>query len=101
MKDADIGILIPCGSAIQSARTNSELMSKDDELTEDGSHLSELGDYIAGLTIFQTLLSGRYKKDIDSDVTFKPSSVTNYQMYLSKLVAKNAEIKPFGVSDIN
>lgn len=101
MKDANIGVLIPCGSAIQSARTNSELMSKDDELTEDGSHLSELGDYIAGLTIFQTLLSGRYKKDIDSDVTFKPSSVTNYQMYLSKLTAKNAVIKPFGISEIN
>lgn len=100
MKDADIGVLIPCGSAIQSARTNSELMSKDDELTEDGSHLSELGDYITGLTIFQTLLSGRYKKDIDSDVAFKPSSVTNYQMYLSKLVAKNATIKPFDISNI-
>lgn len=100
MNDADIGILIPSGTAIQSARANSYLVEIDDELTNDGIHLGELGDYITGLTMFESLLAGRYKKDLFSDVKYAPNDVTKFHVYLSKVVAKNAVSHPFKITEI-
>src|SRR5699024_3506848 len=94
MRDEDIGIIFPVGTAIQNARSNNVLNAVDDELTEDGYHLGALGKQIAGLTIFESLFSGRYKKDLFNDVYSTPVNTTNYQNYYAKLAARNAVLKP-------
>ena len=92
--DEDIGIFIPAGTAIQSARTNTLMNEEADELTRDGYHLSPLGKYVAGLTMFESLFSGYFKRDLLSDVLYKPEGITKYQAYKAKLSAKNAVINP-------
>lgn len=100
MMDEDIGIILPVGTAIQNARSNDALNSVDDELTEDGYHLGALGKQIAGLTIFESLFSGRYKKDLFNDVDSTPENTTNYQNYYAKLAARNAVLKPNKLSEL-
>lgn len=100
MRDEDIGIMLPVGTAIQNARSNNVLNAVDDELTEDGYHLGALGKQIAGLTIFESLFSGRYKKDLFNDVYSAPVNTTNYQNYYAKLAAKNAVLKPIKITEL-
>lgn len=100
MMDEDIGIILPVGTAIQNARSNDALNSVGDELTEDGYHLGTLGKQIAGFTLFESLFSGRYKKDLFNDVHSVPGSVTNYQNYYAKLAARNAVLKPNKLSEL-
>lgn len=100
MRDEDIGIIFPVGTAIQNARSNNVLNAVDDELTEDGYHLGALGKQIAGLTIFESLFSGRYKKDLFNDVYSTPVNTTNYQNYYAKLAARNAVLKPNKLSEL-
>ena len=96
----DIGVFIPAGTAIQSARTNAIMNEEADELTRDGYHLSPLGKYIAGLTMFESLLSGHFKRDLLSDIKYQPDGVTNYQMYKAKLAAKNAVLSPMKIMEL-
>lgn len=100
MRDEDIGIILPVGTAIQNARSNDVLNAVDDELTEDGYHLGALGKQIAGLTVFESLFSGRYKKDLFNDVYSTPLNTTNYQNYYAKLAARNAVLKPNKLSEL-
>ena len=100
MKDIDSGIIIPNGTAIQNARSNTDLISVDDELTTDGSHLGSTGFYIASLNVFETLFSERNKKSIAHDVTFKPDDVSEYNAYLCKLAVKNAVLNPFNITKL-
>lgn len=74
-EDSKIDLIIPCGTSIQNARTNPYLKVIGDELTRDGFHLDEnMGRYIAGLTVFETLIVNEEKINIDlyDDVTFIP-----------------------------
>lgn len=87
--DADLGLILPTGAAIQSARTNLKLQSVDNELTEDGSHLSELGKYIASMTVFQSLYKGYSDvQQIDLNI----GDITDYQKSISRNAATNAII---------
>lgn len=95
MFDADIGILIPVGTAIQNARDVPRIKAIDTDLTTDNYHLGVLGDYIAGLTMFKNL----YPNIHFSDVKFKPEEVTNYQKYMGGIAAENANLKPFKVTN--
>ena len=95
MFDADIGILIPVGTAIQNARNVPRIQAIDTDLTNDNYHLGVLGDYIAGLTMFKNL----YPNTHFSDVNYKPEEVTNYQKYMAGISAENANLKPFKVTN--
>ncbi|WP_326910881.1 DUF4886 domain-containing protein [Sedimentibacter sp. MB31-C6] len=93
--ETDIDIIIPCGTAIQNARTNQILKKIDNELTRDGYHLNEkMGSYIAGLTFFQSLIINHenLEKDLYKDVTFYPemSDVKSNSIYLAYLAKKSA-----------
>ena len=77
IKETEIDIIIPCGTAIQNARTNKHLITVGDQLTNDGYHLENgMGKYIAGLTFFETLINNDKILDLDiyDDVTFMPET---------------------------
>lgn len=103
--ETGIDIVIPCGTAIQNARTNANLCGVGDELTLDGYHLNEgIGRYIAGLTYFETLVVkyGNIKKDLFTDVSFFPDRYDrNAQLaYMSKIAVKNAVMDSFKITEI-
>lgn len=100
MKDHQIDLVLPTGTAIQNARSHPDLNSYDQELTADGHHLSELGDYIGGLVLFETLIAEPYQKDLFKDVTFHPKEITSEQAYLAKLAVKKAVEDPFDVTNL-
>jgi len=88
-----IQIVIPCGTAIQNARTS----FVGDTLTRDGYHLSEyLGRYIAALTWFNALTGTSIE-----DVTYVPN--TSIIPENAKAVAiesvVNAMKKPYAVTN--
>lgn len=97
--ESKIDIIIPCGTSIQNARTNPYLKVIGDELTRDGFHLDEeMGRYIAGLTVFETLIVNEenIKIDLYDDVTFIPveDQDNNLAKYAKKSVM-DAVKKPF------
>lgn len=103
LEEMDFDILLPTGTAIQSARSNPYLQVVGNDLCRDTSHLDYgIGRYIAALTVFQTLFSSYYCKDVLSDVNFVPKDDggTNFLAYLSRLVAKNAALNPFNLTGI-
>ncbi|WP_332632033.1 DUF4886 domain-containing protein [Halalkalibacter flavus] len=101
LEETDIDILLPTGTAIQNARTNSYLNAVNDELTRDGYHLDlGIGRYVAALALFEVLFAGAYKKDTLADAPFIPDNGGNkFLAYLSKLAAKNAVLKPFKITE--
>ncbi|MGN1094363.1 MAG: DUF4886 domain-containing protein, partial [Candidatus Neoclostridium sp.] len=82
--------IIPCGTAIQNARTS----FMGDTLTRDGFHLSyDIGRYIAALTLFKEI-SGF---DI-SKIDYAPSSITGDYKKMCIESANNAVNKPFEIT---
>ena len=98
--DEGIGVFIPAGTAIQSARTNQIMNEEANELTRDGYHLSPLGKYVAGLTMFESIFSGYYKREILSDINYTPEGISDYQVYKAKLAAKNAVLSPMKIMEL-
>lgn len=98
--DEGIGVFIPAGTAIQSARTNRIMNEEANELTRDGYHLSPLGKYVAGLTMFESIFSGYYKREIFSDINYTPEGISAYQIYKAKLAAKNAVLSPMKIMEL-
>lgn len=98
-EESKIDIIIPCGTSIQNARTNPYLKIIGDELTRDGFHLDEkMGRYIAGLTVFETLIVNEEKiqKDLYDDVTFVPGEYNNENLAkYAKNSVMDAVNKPF------
>lgn len=102
-EQSDVDILIPSGTAIQNARTNEYLNSVGNQLTRDGFHLDYgMGRFTAGLLWFETLIAGRYKKDIFHDVSYIPNrnDTNRFLVYLAKIAAKNANLNPFNITKI-
>jgi hypothetical protein len=97
--ESKIDIIIPCGTSIQNARTYPNLKSIGDELTRDGFHLDEkMGRYIAGLTVFETLIINEKKINIDlyDDVTFIPGEDQDKKLIkYAKDSVMDAVKKPF------
>ncbi|MFP7414375.1 DUF4886 domain-containing protein [Priestia filamentosa] len=104
MKETNIDIIIPSGTAIQNARSSAYLKAIGTELTRDGYHLDlGMGRYIAGLTFFETLIATRFQKDIFTDVSFIPNidgDDTAFNAYLAKVAVKTAKVNPFNVTTI-
>ncbi len=102
--ETNIDILIPCGTAIQNARTNKYLKAIGNELTSDGYHLNaEVGRYIAGLTVFESIMKEKnIDKNLYDDVKFCPitGESTKNLIKLSKSAAINAIENPFSIQTI-
>lgn len=90
LTNKNIAIVIPCGTAIQNARTS----VLGDTLTRDGFHLSfGVGRYIASLTYVATLT----KLDI-SNVKYVPDNVTEQEKSIAIESVKNALSSSFKVT---
>lgn len=103
MENMGFDVMIPSGTAIQNARTNDELKEIGDELTLDGHHLDQgIGSFVAGLTLFETLIAKRYRKDLFKDITFFPLGGSKARLLgeLAKKAAQSAVETPFEVTDI-
>lgn len=103
MQDMDFDVLLPTGTAIQNARTSTYLQAVGDDMTRDGYHLDMgVSRYIAALTVFETLFSGYYNKDIMTEAPFYTTTNggTKFLAYLGKLAVKNAVMNPFKISGI-
>lgn len=84
MKDSDLAFNLPAGTAIQNARAISDLKELDDELTDDGYHLSDAGKYIASATLFESLFRGYGSIE---QMYFTPEGFKKYHRYLVSRIA--------------
>lgn len=91
MIDSDLSFILPAGTAIQNARGIAEINAIDDELTDDGYHLGELGMYIASASVFESLFRGHGSVE---QMQFKPNTVNNYQRYVASKVSNNSVDHP-------
>ncbi len=102
--ESGINLIIPCGTAIQNARTNKILNAVGNELTSDGYHLNTgMGRYIAGLTMFESIIrEEKIDNDLLEDVNFIPASDENSKKIaiLAKKSAKSAVDHPFDIKTI-
>lgn len=95
--DTDLEVFVPTGTAIMNGRNNDYLADISNELTRDGSHLDEgIGRYLAAMTVFITL----YSDHGIGSVSYKPSGVNDYHLYLAKVAAQKAVIEPFKVTKV-
>src|SRR5699024_4709762 len=97
MIDSDLSFILPAGTAIQNARSIAEVNAIDNELTEDGSHLSELGKYIASASVFESLFRGHGSVE---QMQFKPNAVNNYQRYIASKVSNNSVDHPERITEL-
>jgi len=82
--------VIPCGTAVQNARTS----YVGDRLTRDGYHLTlDLGRYIAGLTLVETLTGMPIR-----DITYRPDGVSENYRRVAVDAVHNAVQNPFEVT---
>jgi hypothetical protein len=103
LNESGINILIPCGTAIQNARTNKYLNAIGKELTNDGYHLDTgVGRYIAGLTVLGSIMKEE-KLNLNLDhVKFVPDSkeISSKLISLSKKAVNSAIENPYEVKTI-
>lgn len=105
IEETEIDIIIPCGTAIQNARSNKYLRAVGDQLTSDGYHLDKgMGRYIAGLTFFESLIvkNKNLEVDIYEDVTFIPNTETSTEdlAYIAKKAVIEAINAPYEITKI-
>lgn len=101
IEETGISIIIPSGTAIQNARANRYLNSIGNELTIDGYHLETgLGRYIAGLSLFNTIIKEENLNVDLQDVKYIPNSRNYPESYISlaKKAVKNAILNPFEIT---
>ncbi len=86
----DISAVIPCGTAIQNARTS----YLGDALTRDGYHLTfGMGRYIAGLTLIHSLTG----LPVDG-ISYLPNGVAAEDKVIAVESATNAALSPYAVT---
>ncbi|MVZ64073.1 DUF4886 domain-containing protein [Sphingobacterium humi] len=91
-KSGDFTFVVPCGTAIQNARTS----SIGDHFTRDGYHLDlNYGRFTAACTWYAKLFNLDPRKN-----SYRPEGVTELQAKIAKEAAQKAVKKPFKVSKI-
>ena len=91
-KSGDFAFIVPCGTAIQNARTS----SIGDSLTRDGYHLElNYGRFTAACTWYGKLFGLNPEKN-----SYKPEKVTELQAKIAKEAAQKAIKKPYKISII-
>lgn len=87
-----IKVVVPCGSAIQNARTT---MLKD-SITRDGYHLHKtFGRYVAACTWFEKI----FKQSVVGN-TYMPEGMSESQCFAAQISAHKAIRRPYKVSKI-
>lgn len=87
-----IDLLVPCGTAIQNARTS----FIGDRLTRDGYHLDlQIGRFIAACTWFEALFGQQAPVD-----RYRPEGVSVAQAAVAQQAAHAAVHQPFAVSGL-
>lgn len=74
ISDNGIDFIIPSGTAIENARNST--LNNSDELTRDGTHLSDIGRYIVGCTWWEAIMAPMFNNTIlgnTSDISDMPS----------------------------
>ena len=88
----DITLLIPCGTAVQNARTS----YMGQRMNRDGYHLHyDHGRYIASLSWYEVIFG---KSALN--VTWKPSSITDYCADMCRNAVHAAVLKPYEVTSL-
>lgn len=88
----DFSILIPCGTAIQNARTT----YIGDHFTRDGYHLNlNYGRFIAACVWYEAL----FQEDVQNN-TFVPLSISYIESKIAKQAAHNAIIHPYDITHL-
>ena len=88
-----VDLLVPCGTAIQNARTS----FIGDSLTRDGYHLDlHIGRFIAACTWFESLFGQQAPID-----RYYPDQVSEAQAEVARQAAHAAVKQPFAVTEIN
>ncbi len=86
----NFSFIIPCGTAIQNARTT----YLGDSFTIDGFHLETLGEFIAGMTFIKTLINLDYNL---MNLDLIPDQF-HHHFDIVKEVVSNAVEKPFEIT---
>jgi len=87
-----INLLVPCGTAIQNARTS----AVGDSLTRDGYHLDlHIGRFIAACTWYESL----FGKEAPV-ARYRPEGVSDAEAAIAKRAAHAAVQQPFAVTEI-
>lgn len=87
-----IDLLIPCGTAIQNARTS----FIGDNLTRDGYHLDlHIGRFVAACTWFEALFGQEAPVN-----RYRPDGVSETQAEVAQMAAHEAVQQPFAVTPI-
>lgn len=87
-----VDLLVPCGTAIQNARTS----FIGDSLTRDGYHLDlHIGRFIAACTWFESLFGQQAPVD-----RYYPDQVSEAQADVARQAAHAAVRKPFSLTEI-
>ena len=97
MIDSDLSFILPAGTAIQNARSIADINAIDNELTDDGYHLGELGKYIASASVFESLFRGHGSVE---QMQFKPNTVNNYQRYVASKISNNSVDYPERITEL-
>lgn len=88
----DFSILIPCGTAIQNARTT----YMGDHFTRDGYHLNlNYGRFIAACVWYEAL----FKEDVQNNA-FVPLSISYIESKIAKQAAHNAVMDPYSITHL-
>ena len=67
--NSGIDIIIPCGTAVQNARSASVLKTSN-EFTRDNQHIDlYMGRYLLGCTFFETIIAPCLQRNIREDIT--------------------------------
>lgn len=91
-KQKGFAFVVPCGTAIQNARSS----SIGDHYTRDGYHLElNYGRFTAACTWYEKLFQLDARKN-----TYKPASITESQAQIAKEAAHAAVKKPFKTTKI-
>lgn len=106
MKEASgIDIVIPCGTAVQNARSV-EALKTENEFTRDNQHIDlYMGRYLVACTFFESIIAPCLGKNLRDDITVygkadKPNQVNNTNRRILQncarlAVANNYEISEF------
>ncbi|MGV3763954.1 DUF4886 domain-containing protein [Parapedobacter sp.] len=88
-----IDLLIPCGTAIQNARTS----FIGDNLTRDGYHLDlHIGRFVAACTWFEALFGQEAPVN-----RYRPDGVSEAQAEVAQMAAHEAVQQPFSVTEMD
>ena len=64
-----IDVIIPCGTAVQNARTV-EALNVDNEMTRDGTHINlYAGRYLLACTFFESIIAPCLNRNLRDDTT--------------------------------